>query len=67
MKMVVNSDAELVKNIRTKLKENKEKYGKQYCPCSLIRNDDTVCPCKNFREQTTLGECHCGLYIKTEL
>lgn len=27
------------------LKEGK--YGKRYCPCSLVRNDDTVCMCKD--------------------
>ena len=25
------------------------------------------CPCKNFREQATEGECHCGLYMKVEV
>jgi len=32
-----------------------------YCPCTCIRNEDTKCPCKHYRE--TL-ECHCNLYIK---
>lgn len=54
----VNEDKELVSNIRTKLKENDG-----YCPCSIIKNDDTKCMCKEFREQES-GECHCGLYVK---
>lgn len=54
----VNEDAELVKSIRKKLKENGG-----YCPCSLLKNDDTKCMCKKFREMK-VGECHCGLYIK---
>lgn len=65
MTIKTKSDKELVKEIRNKLKENKDKYGKQYCPCSLIHNDDTVCMCKEFREQTE-GECHCGLYVKIQ-
>ena len=65
MTIKTNSDKELVKEIRNKLKENKDKYGKEYCPCSLIHNDDTICMCKEFREQIE-GECHCGLYVKVQ-
>ena len=35
-----------------------------YCPCAIERNDDTLCMCKEFRVQTTEGECHCGRYEK---
>lgn len=45
----------------TGLKRNKEKY----CPCSLVREDDTVCMCKEFREMEE-GTCHCQLYVKTK-
>ena len=54
----LNDNKELVKEIKQKLKENNG-----YCPCSLIKTDDTKCMCKEFREQNT-GECHCGLYVK---
>lgn len=37
-----------------------------YCPCRRIKNEDTKCMCKEFREGG-LGECHCGLYEKTEI
>ena len=46
-------------------KHNKDKYGKRYCPCSLIRDEDTVCMCKEFREMEE-GTCHCQLYVKTK-
>lgn len=59
----VSDDKELVDEINKKIKENEAKYGKKYCPCSLVRNDDTVCMCKEFREQKS-GACHCGKYIK---
>ena len=49
----------MVTEIKKKLKENGG-----YCPCRLTKNEDTKCPCKEFREQTETGECHCGLYYK---
>lgn len=58
MKIMVNSDKELVKTIREKLKENNG-----YCPCRLKQTPETKCMCKEFLEQES-GECHCGLYIK---
>ena len=69
MTIKVSEDKELVSAIREKLKENKEKYGKQFCPCVLPENyisdncEDYICMCKEFREQES-GECHCGLYVK---
>ena len=35
-----------------------------YCPCAVIKNQDTKCVCKQFREQTVPGLCHCGRYEK---
>lgn len=70
MTIKLSQDKELVKTIRKKLKENKEKYGKQFCPCVLPteytseNSDDYICMCKEFREQES-GECHCGLYTKS--
>ena len=58
MKIKVNDDKELVKEIRERLKENDG-----YCPCRIEKTKDTKCMCKEFREQVE-GECHCGLYIK---
>lgn len=60
MKIKVNPDKDYVAQIRKALKENDG-----YCPCALIKNDDTKCMCKEFREMTS-GMCHCGLYIKEE-
>lgn len=58
MKIIQNPDKKFVTEIRQKLKENSG-----YCPCSLIKSEDTKCMCKEFRE-TDEGMCHCGLYIK---
>ena len=57
MKIKLSDDKELVAEIRQKLKKSGG-----YCPCRLTQNEDTKCPCKEFREQTEVGECHCGLY-----
>lgn len=49
-------------SIRDRVKENDG-----YCICSLIKNEDTKCMCKEFRstEATLEGvTCHCGLYTK---
>ena len=54
----LNDNKELVAEIKRKLKENGG-----YCPCKLVKTQDTKCMCKEFREQSE-GECHCGLYIK---
>lgn len=61
MHIKVSDNKEVVEEVRKKLKENSG-----YCPCKLFKNEDTKCICKEFREQTELGECHCGLYVKVE-
>ena len=58
MKIQTNPDKEFVQTMRTAIKDNDG-----YCPCSLIKNADTKCMCKEFREQDS-GVCHCGLYTK---
>lgn len=62
MKIKVNPDKNVVTNIRAKLKENDG-----YCPCSLVKTEETKCPCKEFLEKGAVGSfCHCGLYFKEE-
>ena len=39
---------------------------KGYCPCMIDKTQDTKCPCKDFREQTELGQCFCGRYEKVK-
>ncbi len=57
----VSDNKELVEEVRQKLRENDG-----YCPCKFVKDKDTKCMCKDFREQTAPDECHCGLYIKVE-
>jgi Ferredoxin thioredoxin reductase catalytic beta chain. len=60
LKIKVSKDKAIVQQIRKALKENGG-----YCPCKLIKSEDTRCICKEFREQREDGLCHCGLYYKT--
>lgn len=56
----VNTDTELVAEIRTALDENGG-----YCPCRPVKTVDTKCMCKEFRQMIkdhVEGLCHCGLY-----
>lgn len=60
-------NTEQARSIEQKLKENDG-----YCPCKLVKNDNTKCMCKEFREiildlkygnnPNAEAECHCGLY-----
>ena len=59
MRIIKNPDEEFYKEISKKVKENDN-----YCPCSLEKNEDTKCMCKEFREQIEEGYCHCMRYKK---
>lgn len=41
------------------------KQNNGYCPCAIVKNEDTKCMCKEFREQVT-GDCHCGRFRKVK-
>lgn len=60
MKVIMNPDRDTVAKVQRALNENDG-----YCPCALVKNKDTKCMCKEFREMDS-GMCHCGLYIKSE-
>ena len=62
LKIIKNPDEETFKSVIAEVKANDG-----YCPCRLERTPSTKCPCKEFREQTTEGECHCGAYHKVEV
>ena len=61
LKIKLNDDTNLVKEVTQQLKENDG-----YCPCKIVKNNDTKCMCTEFKSQNSPGECHCGLYIKYE-
>lgn len=55
-KVIKNPDAEFVKNLRKRIKNNNG-----FCPCRIEKTPYTKCPCMEYQ---TTGECICGLYIK---
>lgn len=64
MRVVQNPDKEYANEVKKRLKENNG-----YCPCSLVKNENTKCRCRDFREQLqrrVAGACHCGLWIAME-
>ena len=62
MKAQLNENKEIVATIRAALKE---KQG--FCPCVVGCSPESKCMCKDFIENTPVGEyCHCGLYKKIE-
>lgn len=50
---------EVDKSIRELVEQNDG-----YCPCAIEQTPDTLCMCKEFREQKEPGLCHCGRYGK---
>lgn len=64
MNVEFNKDEKIVKLIQEGLKR---KNG--HCPCRLEENEDTLCMCKEFRDQINdpkfEGYCHCRLYYKS--
>ena len=65
MKITLNPDEEIVKTV----KEGLVRTG-GYCPCRLNHTPDTLCPCREFRDQIAdpnyEGYCHCMLYYKSK-
>ena len=61
LKIMINPNTEIFNEVSKKVKENNG-----YCPCRIVKNEDTKCICKEFREQQVEGECHCGMYVKVK-
>jgi len=58
MKVILNPDKEKVKQIREKLKANSN-----HCPCRILTDENSLCPCLDFRQTQ---ECICELFVKVE-
>lgn len=61
LKIIKNPDAAIYEEMTEAVKKNGG-----YCPCMFTKDEDTRCPCRDFREQTTEGACHCGRFVKVE-
>ena len=53
---IENPDSAMVKKIKKRIKQHNG-----FCPNKNVKDVDTRCPCKEYRET---GVCDCGLYIK---
>ena len=60
----LNTNTEVVNKILNALDRTSSQLGHRYCPCSVLKAEDTICPCKEFRDDTSSKKCHCGLYIR---
>ena len=61
MHIIRTTDEERARKITEALKKNGG-----YCPCSIVKNEDHKCMCKDFLSRTEPGWCHCGLYYMEE-
>lgn len=65
-----NPDSEITVNIQFGLTRNKLIYGKRYCPCFFVQNneEDRVCPCAPAieKELPEDGVCHCQIFCTPE-
>ena len=61
MRTIKNPDGDFVRQMKKELKANNG-----YCPSAMEWNNDTRCPCRDFRETDEPGPCNCGLYIKVK-
>lgn len=63
MAVRLNTDAEVVANIREGLRQTGG-----YCPCRRQRTEENRCICQEFKQQIAdpefEGYCHCMLYYK---
>ena len=64
MKIMLNSDQEVVNTIREGLK-----HTGGYCPCRVEHTEENRCMCQEFKDQIAdpdfEGYCHCMLYYKS--
>ena len=59
LKIIKNPDKKTYDEVTQAVKDNDN-----YCPCKLERSQDSLCICREFREQNEEGECCCGRYVK---
>lgn len=62
---IVRLDTLHAKEVAQRIYENNG-----YCCCAIVKDDDTICMCKDFRDKVKepefYGECHCGLFAKVK-
>ena len=67
---VLNPDKEILDIVIQGLASNRQKHGKQYCPCRMRTGDEgedkkIICPCIYHKEEIERDAmCHCALFFK---
>lgn len=61
IKVVKNPDSEFAAQVKKDIKKNGG-----FCVSTFFRDEFSMCPCKEFRDQKDPGMCRCGLYMKIE-
>ncbi len=63
VRILLNEDKEVVRAVRQGLK-----HTGGYCPCMLVKSEQTKCMCEDFKEKIAdpdfEGYCHCLMYYK---
>ena len=59
---MINPDEKLRYEILQKIRANDG-----HCISKSEISDATLCPCEEFLNKKEIGQCDCGLYIKTEV
>ena len=66
----LNPDKRMVENVIKAMLKREETFGKRYCPCRRMtedeeKNKEIICPCKfHLEEIEKNGQCHCFLFFK---
>ncbi len=73
---VYHPEFDVVEGVTMGLARNKMLYGKRFCPCFMVIEedgkpksaDDRICPCKPAieKEIPQEGKCHCGIFCTPE-
>ena len=73
---VYHPDSEVVESVQMGLARHKLLYGKRFCPCFMVIEengtyksaDERICPCKPAIENEIPkeGKCHCGIFCSPE-
>ncbi|ABE51330.1 ferredoxin-thioredoxin reductase catalytic domain-containing protein [Methanococcoides burtonii] len=67
---MLNPDEESLHLVLEGLARNRNKHGKNYCPCRIVTGDEQedkkiICPCIYHKDEINDGgSCHCDLFFK---
>ena len=62
LKIIPNPDKEMYIAVTEAVKKNDG-----YCCCRIVKNKDTKCMCKEFKDQQFTGLCYCERFMKVEV